>query len=266
MERQNPTGTQPPDDPNKTESTSKWISPRLREKLMEAESGMSREKEDGMPAWVPVVLVILVVGGGGGLLMMMRSSSEHAKVEAARKANVARADSIATAHADSIRSAALADSARAAALAAGPAKDAKTPPAKSAPPAKGTAAAKPAAGAAASARPAGGAAKPAGATKGAAAGGAAAAVSEPPATPAAPKETGPFGIQVASFIVEDRANSEKDKLTAATGLAGQVKNDDGNFVVLLGSYKTRAAAERAAEPLLTKGLVGEARVVPIGKP
>src|SRR5205814_2314325 len=87
VERQNPSGPKPPsDDPNKTESASAWISPRLREKLMEAESGMPREKEGGLPPWIPIVLVVLVLGGGGGLLLAMRAGAAREKAEALKKA------------------------------------------------------------------------------------------------------------------------------------------------------------------------------------
>jgi cell division protein FtsN len=228
---------------------------------MEAETGVSRHKEDGMPPWLPIVLLVLVVGGGGGLLFAMRSGAEHEKAEAAKKAEVARADSIASARADSIKLAAARDSVTAAQLAAGQ----KPGAAKPETPAAGTT--RPTT---AQAKTTAAATKPAAATKSAAKAGAAAATaataSAEPAAPAAPKESGPFGIQVASYIVEDKATSEKERLATATGLAGQVKTEDGSYVVLLGSFKTRAAAERAAEPLLSKALVSEAMVVALGKP
>jgi cytoskeletal protein RodZ len=265
VERQNPTGPKSPsDDPKKTEPASTWISPRLRDKLGDTETGPSRDREDGTPSWLPIVLLVLVVGGAGGLFLGMRANTQHEKAEAAKKAEAARADSIASARADSTKLAAARDSVTAAQLAAAQKPGAKPAAAKTAAtkPAPATAAAKPAGKTAASTTSAS-ATKPAAKAAGAAATTAAAAA---PAEPAAPRESGPFGIQVATYIVEDKASSEKDRLATATGLAGQVKSIDGSFVVLLGSFKTRAAAERAAEPLINKSLVSEAQVVALGKP
>ena len=78
-------------------------------------------------------------------------------------------------------------------------------------------------------------------------------------------EKGPFGLDVGTYLVEDRANSEQARLAAATGLPGKVvtKNEDGGDVyhVVLGSFATRAAAEKKAEALVAKGQVNQARPV-----
>jgi len=81
--------------------------------------------------------------------------------------------------------------------------------------------------------------------------------------PAAPKAT--YGISVASFLAEGRANSELARLTAATGVSGRVvTTPEGDYRVVLGSYPDRNAAENAAGDLIGSGKVDEARVVPLG--
>ena len=100
--------------------------------------------------------------------------------------------------------------------------------------------------------------KPAETTKPAAAATSAAA----PAKPAVAKAR--YGISVGSFLAEDRAKSESDRLAAATGLPGRVvAGSDGDFHVVLGGFPDRAAAEKAAGNLIGGGKVEEARVVPL---
>src|SRR5205814_3073878 len=86
----------------------------------------------------------------------------------------------------------------------------------------------------AKAPPAGTAAAPAG---GAAAG----------AAPVAPAAKTKYGIAVASYLFDDKAGIEKDRLAGATSLEGAVvpKTDGGTttYQVVLGSFDTRAAAE-----------------------
>lgn len=249
VEPQNPTGSQPPgrSEPGKTESTSVWISPRLRDKLGDEDPKLPRERE-GPPAWLGIVLLLIVLAGGGGLLFAMRASGEKEKAEAAKAAQQAVADSIAKAQRDSITMAAARDTALAKTAAAGAAQAAGQTAAVATKVVNtaATSVAKPVpASATASRAPA--ATRPADAS----------AASAP-----APASTSTYGISVASFIVEDRANSEQSRLATATGMSGRVvTGDDGSYSVVLGSFRSRAAAERAAEPLLAKGLVNEARVV-----
>jgi hypothetical protein len=65
--------------------------------------------------------------------------------------------------------------------------------------------------------------------------------------------------------MEDRANSERDKLSASTGLAGKVVPiDDGGttmYRVILGKWSSRSAAEARATALIDSSLVHEAKVV-----
>jgi cell division septation protein DedD len=217
----------------------------LREKLNEPEGGGPKQ---GPSPWIGIILAVLVIGGGIALFAAMRSGEAKQKAAAEEKARAAAAaavaDSIAAvAHADSVR--AVADSV--AALAAKSGKTAKTTAGAATPKPSQVAAARPA--------------TTAPGTPKAAAPPAAAAV------PSAPKvvEKGPFALDVGTYLVEDRANSEQARLAAATGLTGKVvtKNEDGGDVyhVFLGSFPSRAAAEKKAESLVAKGLVNQARPV-----
>lgn len=247
MESQTPSGPKPPVPPQTPQkSDTVWISPRLREKLSDPDDEGPKQ---GSSPLIGIILAVLVIGGGGGLFLSMRSSAMKEKVAAEAKARqaaeAARADSMASvAHADSMR---MADTTSAHAAGAKPVPGAK-PGAKPAASAA-VAAPKPAAGHPAA--PVASATKPA-------------APSAPPAA-AKPAEKGPFGLDVGTFIVEDRANSEQERLAGATGLAGKVvtRNEDGGDVyhVVLGSFPTRAAAEKRAESLVAKGLVNQARAV-----
>jgi cell division septation protein DedD len=217
----------------------------LREKLNEPDGDGPKQ---GPSPWIGIMLAVLVIGGGIALFAAMRSGAAKEKAAVEEKARVAAAaalaDSIAAvAHADSMRVAA--DSIAAAAAMTG----------KTVKPTAGATKTKPSPVAAA--RPT---TTPAGTPKAATASAAAPA-------PAVPKvvEKGPFGLDVGTYLVEDRANGEQARLAAATGLPGKVvtKNEDGGDVyhVVLGSFATRAAAERKAEALVAKGQVNQARPV-----
>lgn len=268
MEPQNP-GPRPPNQPSeppKTEPSAPWISPRLREKLNETEFDEPQRKPSPL---LGIILALVVIGGGLGLFVAIRSSGERARAEAAQKARAAAAESTAAAHADSVNRA-MADTSASAATAAATAATAKA----------GTPAAGTSSRASATGKPAGATATSKPTT--AAGSGATAAATKPAAKPkpiapasggagagaaaAAPKETarGPYGIDAGSYIAEDRAGSEQARLATATGLAGRVVSaDDGTFHVVLGSFASRAAAEKASDPLLAKGILSEARIVPI---
>jgi len=73
-----------------------------------------------------------------------------------------------------------------------------------------------------------------------------------------------FALEVASFIFEERARQERDRLSEA-GLHARVITtlEFGSRVyrVVIGGYPHPAAAERAADSLLSNGVVLQARVV-----
>lgn len=76
--------------------------------------------------------------------------------------------------------------------------------------------------------------------------------------------SGRFGLEVATFIFEERARVERDRLADA-GLHARIITtlEYGSRVyrVVLGGYPDPAAAERAADSLLSNGVVLQARVI-----
>jgi cell division protein FtsN len=83
-----------------------------------------------------------------------------------------------------------------------------------------------------------------------------------PVKPAAPVRT--FGIVVATYINEDRATTEREKLGQSTGLPTRISTaqEDGSEVyrVVVGSFGDRRRAEQAASDLVARGLINEARI------
>ena len=241
MESQNPPG--PPSRRSPSDPEQAWISPRLRAKLDDEGPETPRE---GPPAWIGIVLAVLVVIGGAGLFVAMRTGAARQKVEAARlereKAAASAAESLANvARVDSMRTAArLADSlarAHGKIPLSAPTAAAVKAPAKPAAP-------KSSAGASASTP---------------------APAETPAAAPAKPAEKGPFGLDVGTFLDEDRAKSELEKLSAATGLKGSVITRDEVFHVVLGSFPSRAAADKRAEALVGKSLVSQAESISLAQ-
>jgi len=236
-----------PDQPEPPKPAAPYLSSKLREKLAEADE---KEWTPGSSNPLPGIIgTIVIVGILVATFMWWQSSTK--KQEAARAAAAAaaaRADSIVTAaRAESLAAVARADSAaRADSLMAHGGKRPKPSPAKTA--------ATPATTPAKPAPAGGGATKPATATPAA-------------ATPAAPKATPTdgLGIAVGEYMMEDRANTEKDRLAASTGLVGKVVpiNDGGTtmYRVILGKWSSRAAAEARATSLIDSSLVHEAKVV-----
>jgi type II secretory pathway pseudopilin PulG len=238
-----------PDKPEPPKPAAPYISSKLREKL--EESGDKEWSPGGSNPLPGILGTIVVIGILVATFMWWTASNK--KQEAARAAaaaaaarqdsleTAARAESIAavvradsTAHADSLL--AHGKHPHAAPAATAPAKTAATTPAKT--------------------TPAGGATKPAGD----------AAASAATAAPAKPKvPTDGVGIAVGDYMMEDRANSEKDKLSASTGLVGKVVPiDDGGttmYRVILGKWSSRAPAEARATALIDSSLVHEAKVV-----
>ena len=61
--------------------------------------------------------------------------------------------------------------------------------------------------------------------------------------------------------MEDRANSEKDRLATATGLPAMVHSTDSGYEVILGKFSSRAAAEKRAAKLVESSQLTQAQVV-----
>ncbi|MEQ1832936.1 MAG: SPOR domain-containing protein, partial [Candidatus Eisenbacteria bacterium] len=78
-----------------------------------------------------------------------------------------------------------------------------------------------------------------------------------------------FGVGVAAFLDADRARSERDRLSKETTLPGIVVpfRDAGTtmYRVVLGRWATSDDAEKAANALMERGMINEARVVTIPK-
>lgn len=236
-----------PDDPkNRPEASdykpSAYISPRLREKLGgDADSGGDDDFEikSGSPVGMIVGIAVVVVALVGGVAWMHHNATIRKAQQAAEARNAALA-----AAADSLQHARAADSlakltAAADSVAALEAK--KHPGAKTAPVAAATPG-KPAAGSPATAAAAGG----------------------PAATPAPAAPPQHFGIEAGTFMTEDRAKEEKDKLAAATKLDGKVETTaSGDFRVVLGDFGSKKAALKKAAELAAGGQTREATVVAI---
>jgi cell division protein FtsN len=88
-------------------------------------------------------------------------------------------------------------------------------------------------------------------------------VAPPPALPAV-NPSARFCLAVGSYLFEDRAVEKARALTRSSGHRAWVDvavgNDSRTYRVLLGGFPTEADAERAADRLLSKGLVSEALV------
>lgn len=240
MSSQNPPGSKPPTRPQ-SDPEQAWISPRLRAKLDDEEPG---EPQEGPPAWIGIVLAVLVIVGGAGLFVAMRTGAAKQKADAERIAH----DKMVAAQAESLANVAKVDSMRIANhLADSLAHIGKPAASPAKPPAPVASTTKPAP-------------KP---TTGASA---AAPKTPAPVEPVAakPAEKGPFGLDVGTFLDEDRAKNELEKLSTATGLKGSVITKDDVFHVVLGSFPSRAAADKRAEALVAKSLVSQAESISLG--
>lgn len=79
-----------------------------------------------------------------------------------------------------------------------------------------------------------------------------------------PAVTERLAIEVATFMFEDRAQSERERLGAAGQLARVMTGSENGaplYRVIVGSFRSRTEAERAADALLAGGLVQQARIV-----
>jgi len=74
-----------------------------------------------------------------------------------------------------------------------------------------------------------------------------------------------YSVAVATFLDQARAEVERSRLEASTKMSGRVQSvvadSVSKFELVLGSFPSQDAAERAASDLIARGLVDEARVV-----
>jgi hypothetical protein len=229
-----------------------YLSPRLREKLESTEPSSDDWPPKGASVLPSILIGVAVVAVLIGGFMGWRSI--------AQKQN-AKAMAAAAAHADSVAAAAKAESLAIAARADSAAVDSAGKPgsgmaaASGKPPAGGGSGQSRAAAQTASAhssQPSGGAGNAA--TSGSTTTPAAAATPAPP--------TDGYGIDVGTFLLEDRAQGERDRLSQSTGLAGLVDATADGYRVILGKFRSRGAAEKRAAALADSGQVREAHVVP----
>ena len=79
-----------------------------------------------------------------------------------------------------------------------------------------------------------------------------------------PVEEGPFALEAGEFLFEERANTEAAALKASTGLATRVKRvGEGAYRIYLGRFDDPDQARKTAASLAAKGVLAEARVVPL---
>lgn len=97
---------------------------------------------------------------------------------------------------------------------------------------------------------------------------AAVAASPASATPK-PASTAIYGIAAGNYLDENRAGEESARLADLTGLPGRVvRYDDGGtamYRVVIGNFADEASAERAADRLLSRPGVREARVIVLAR-
>ncbi len=77
-----------------------------------------------------------------------------------------------------------------------------------------------------------------------------------------------YALEVATFIFEERARVERDRLSRAglrARVASSVEYGSRVYRVVVGGYPDPAAAERAADSLLANGAVLQARVIATGR-
>lgn len=236
---------EPEKDPSAEKADDFRIPARLREKLGDAETsgggGDEWEPQKRSPVGMIVTVVVIVAAAAGGWWWWSNQQAQ----KRAEEERIAAAEARAAFVADSIASAqAFADSvARADSIAAFEALPRSKQRQIIAERAR---AARQAAGGGATASSGGGA------------GGTAAAAEEP-------EEEGPFALDAGQFLFEDAANRAAATLKESTGLDAVVRavgsGDDATYHVYLGRYTSRSAATAAANDLLGKGSVPQARVV-----
>jgi hypothetical protein len=238
---------------------------RLRDKLGDTGpaggGGNDWEPARRSPAGAIITIVIVLVAIAGGWWWYqnhqarLKAEADRVAAEQAREKAVADSIAAAVAYADSVAAVARADSIAA---------FEKLPRWRQR---QIIAAQEKAAAQAQAAKPSGGAAAPAAGTTPAAGGGAKAPPSPAPATGATeePQGAGPFALDAGEFLFEAPAQRAAETLKASSGLDAVVapvgSGDNAVYHVYLGRFSSRAAAVSAANDLLGKGVVSQARVV-----
>jgi len=91
----------------------------------------------------------------------------------------------------------------------------------------------------------------------------------PAPSPPKPAYTYIYGVAVGNYLDEDRAGQESARLADLTGLPGRVvrNTEDGTtmFRVVLGNFSEESSAERAADRVLARPGVREARVIVLAR-
>ena len=90
-----------------------------------------------------------------------------------------------------------------------------------------------------------------------------------PAPAAAPTELRVYGIAVGTYLDEDRANTERARLSDATDLMGRVTayKDAGTtmYRIVLGNFSDMATAEASATRMMLDNKIKEGRVLLLSK-
>ena len=88
-------------------------------------------------------------------------------------------------------------------------------------------------------------------------------------TSAAKPSARTYTITVATYLESSRAETQRARLGATTGLPSNIiEAQDGGasvYQIVLGRFDTRAAAEKAADDLINRGLIQEAHVIQVDK-
>ena len=86
-----------------------------------------------------------------------------------------------------------------------------------------------------------------------------------PSTPPLPQQN--YALEVGSYLSQERAEEERDRIVADTGLKGWVIQGlhDGaeTYAVVIGIYRTEERAQISAGALLERSVVSEASVIPL---
>jgi cell division protein FtsN len=88
-------------------------------------------------------------------------------------------------------------------------------------------------------------------------------------TPAAPPEPKFYGIEVGTYLFEDRAGEIRDQMASATSLEAKVvprtSGGETSYAVVLGSFPSKGDAESKGAELLGAGSIKQSKVVAIKK-